>query len=91
MGMTRSEILAVVKNIKSTTPVLNDRDQKLAICLYAAGFPVSNIAAYLKVDRYRIYPFLKPYQAIQGALMIELCETFIPVFMSDIFEAMERN
>ena len=35
MGMTRSEILAVVKNIKSTTPVLDDRGQKLAICLYA--------------------------------------------------------
>lgn len=91
MGMTRSEVLAVVKNTKSTTPVLDDRDQKLAICLYAAGFPVSDIAAYLKVDRYRIYPFLKPYQAIQGALMTELCETFIPAFMPDIFEAMERN
>lgn len=91
MGMTRSEVLAVVKNIKSTTNSLDEQEKKMAVGLYVSGFPVSDIAAYLGVDRYLVYPFLKPYRAIHGALMKEAFEHYAAGYLTDIFEAMEHN
>lgn len=90
MAMTRSEVLAVIRNVRSNTNILNAQGKKMAVALYVAGFPVSDIAAYLGVDRYLIYPFLKPYKAIQGALMRELFDDYVTSHMTDIIEAMEQ-
>lgn len=90
MSMTRSEVLAVIRNVRSNTNILNTQGKKMAVALYVAGFPVSDIAAYFGVDRYLMYPFLKPYKVIQGALMKETFETYVNEHMTDIIEAMER-